>query len=240
MVNLSQKKKDLSKQEFLKEWEDQKKSTELAKEVHAKYDSEFQYATNKYVSTLPLARQRELDAAIPNFDEADWMHIGRQVIYTPGLAKDILGDNVDEVDYVPGIVEIMKQKRKAEAERIAKAKRDKPMTQAQQRDFMRTFVKNQSNALYNHTWTRKQVWSFSDEQLGFHYNRIKTRLQKDGMSTPTLVFTLLTTDAEPHSKRLKMDEVASADVLLPLYLILLMHICLVCLLLLHLLLTKGD
>ena len=32
------------------------------------------------------------------------------------------------------------------------------------------------------------------------------------MSTPKLVPTLLTTDAEPHSKRLKMDEVDSANV----------------------------
>ena len=190
----------------MKEWEDKKKSTELAKELQAKYDSEFQSATNKYVSTLPLARQRELDAAVPNFDEADWMHIGRQVVSNPGLAKEILGDNVNEVDYAPRIVELMKLRRKAEAERIAKAKRDKPLTQAQQRNFMREFVKNQSSALYNHSWTRKQVWSFSDEQLVYHYNIIKTRLHKDGLLTPKLVPTLHTTDAEPHSKKLKIDE----------------------------------
>jgi hypothetical protein len=197
----------LEQERLLKEWEDKKKSTELAKELQAKYDSKFQSAINKYVSTLPLARQRDLDAAIPNFDEADWMHIRRQVVSNPGLARDILGGNVNEVDYVPGIVELMKQRRKAEAERIAKAKRDKPMTQAQQRNYMRDFVKSQSSALY-----KKQVWSLSDEQLIHQYNRIKTRLQKDGIITPKLVPTLPITDAEPHSKRLKMDEVAFADV----------------------------
>ena len=96
---------------------------------------------------MPLERQRELDAAIPNFDEAYWMHIGEQVISTPGLATDILGKEVSKDDWVSGIVEIMKQRKKEADEKIAKAKRDKPMTQAQQRDFMRTYVKSQSSAL---------------------------------------------------------------------------------------------
>jgi hypothetical protein len=155
----------LEQERLLKEWEDHKKSTDLAKEEQAKYDSEFQSATNKYISNLPLERQRELDSAIPNSDEADWMHIGEQVISTPGLATKILGKEVSKDDWVSGIVEIMKQRKKEADEKIAKAKRDKPMTQAQQRDFMRAYVKSQSSALYNNAWTRKQVWSLSDEQL---------------------------------------------------------------------------
>lgn len=184
----------LEQEKLLKEWADKKKSTDLAKALQAKYDSEFQSATNKYVSTLPLARQRELDAAVPNFDEADWMHIGRQVVSNPGLAKEILGDNVIEVEYAPRMVELMKLRRKAEAERIAKVKRDKPLTQAHQRNLMREFVKNQSSALYNHSWTKKQVWSLSDEQLVYHYNRIKARLQKDGLLSPKRASIIPSTD----------------------------------------------
>jgi hypothetical protein len=71
----------------------------------------------------------------------------------------------------------MKQRKKEDAERIAKAKRDKPMTQAQQRDFMTIYVKNQSSALYNNAWTRKQVWNLSDEQLVIQYNRINSRCE---------------------------------------------------------------
>ena len=55
------------------------------------------------------------------------MHIGEQVIATPGLAT--LGEDVSKDDWVPGIVEIMKQRKKEADEQIAKAKRDKPMTQ---------------------------------------------------------------------------------------------------------------
>ncbi|GJV87933.1 hypothetical protein Tco_1531871 [Tanacetum coccineum] len=40
------------------------------------------------------------------------------------------------------------RKRRQIAEQKAKAKRDRPMSQAQQRDFMRTFIKNHSSAIY--------------------------------------------------------------------------------------------
>jgi hypothetical protein len=67
----------LEQERLRKECADKKKSSDFAQELQAKYDSEIQSATIKYVSTLPLARQRELDAAVPNFAEADWMHIGQ-------------------------------------------------------------------------------------------------------------------------------------------------------------------
>jgi uncharacterized protein (DUF2384 family) len=176
-------KERLEQERLLKEWEDYKKSSDLAQEEQAKYDFEYQSATQRYVSTLPIERQRELDAAIPNFDESDWQHIGEQVIATPGLAVDILGKEVKKEDWVSEIIVKMKQRKKEDAERIAKAKRDKPMTQAQQRDYMRIYVKNQSSALYNNAWTRKQVWNLSFEQLVTEYNKIKSRCDKDRLGT---------------------------------------------------------
>lgn len=65
----------LEQERLWKQWEDYNKSSELAKEVQTKYDAEFQSATQRYVSTLPIERQRELDAAVSNFDESDWQHI---------------------------------------------------------------------------------------------------------------------------------------------------------------------
>nr|GEZ67359.1 hypothetical protein [Tanacetum cinerariifolium] len=47
----------------------------------------------------------------------------------------------------------------------AKAKRDKPMTPTQQREYMRTFVKNQNTAIYTTGWTWKDVQGLSDDQL---------------------------------------------------------------------------
>lgn len=53
------------------------KSANLAEEVQAKFDAELDSETQRYVSTLPIARQRELDAAVLEFDESDWQMIGK-------------------------------------------------------------------------------------------------------------------------------------------------------------------
>nr|GFC85217.1 hypothetical protein [Tanacetum cinerariifolium] len=39
------------------------------------------------------------------------------------------------------------------------------MTPAQQKEFMRTFVKNQSSAIYTTGWTWKDVRGLTDDQL---------------------------------------------------------------------------
>nr|GFB22663.1 hypothetical protein [Tanacetum cinerariifolium] len=64
------------------------------------------------------------------------------------LSAELLGANVSEDTFAVRMAELMNQRRNAIAKIKAKAKRDKPMTRAQQRDYMRTFVKNQSTAIY--------------------------------------------------------------------------------------------
>ncbi|GKA13701.1 putative ribonuclease H-like domain-containing protein [Tanacetum coccineum] len=53
-------------------------------------------------------------------------------------------------------------------------KRNKPMTYAQQKAYMRTFVKNQSSTIYTTGWTMKHVKSFSDDQLKTKFDKIRT------------------------------------------------------------------
>ncbi|GJR00362.1 hypothetical protein Tco_0523346 [Tanacetum coccineum] len=48
------------------------------------------------------------------------------------------------------------------------------MTYAQQKAFMRTFVKNQSSTIYTTGWTMKHVKSFSDDQLKTEFDKIRT------------------------------------------------------------------
>ncbi|GJQ89195.1 hypothetical protein Tco_0000334 [Tanacetum coccineum] len=55
-----------------------------------------------------------------------------------------------------------------------KDKLNKPMTYAQQKAFMRTFVKNQSSTIYTTGWTMKHVKSFSDDQLKTEFDKIRT------------------------------------------------------------------
>lgn len=196
----------VAQEKLFKEWEDYKRSSDMAEAEQAKFDSEYQSATQRYISSLPIERHKELDAAVQNFDESDWQHIGEQVIATPDLPAEILGDKVDKKDWVFEIVKQMKLRKKVADEQRAKAKRDKPMTQAQQRDYMRTYVKSQSSALYNNAWTRKQVWALSDEKLVQMYNRIKSRCDKDGMGAPKNV--PITLDADGSSVNTDIHVVA--------------------------------
>ncbi|GJU61614.1 hypothetical protein Tco_1243449 [Tanacetum coccineum] len=66
------------------------------------------------------------------------------------------------------------QSRKGEhLEQTAKEKRDKPMTPAQQREYMRVFVKNQSTTIYSTGWSMKYVKSLTDEQLIAEFEKIR-------------------------------------------------------------------
>nr|GEV76535.1 hypothetical protein [Tanacetum cinerariifolium] len=64
-------------------------------------------------------------------------------------------------------------RRKAIADMKAKVKRDKPLTPAQQKEYMRAFVKNQSTAIYTTGWTWKDVRGLTDGQLQNVYNKIR-------------------------------------------------------------------
>nr|GEV20678.1 hypothetical protein [Tanacetum cinerariifolium] len=98
------------------------------------------------------------------------------------------------------MVELMNQRRKAIAEMKAKAKRNKPMTPAQQKEFMRTFVKNQSSAIYTTGWTWKDVRGLTDDQLQNIYDTICRAVD-------------LATDKDHHQhlKRSELQELTSVS-----------------------------
>ncbi|GJR44269.1 hypothetical protein Tco_1312372 [Tanacetum coccineum] len=62
-------------------------------------------------------------------------------------------------DFSKRMMDMINQKKKYYAEQKAKAERDKPMTQAQQRDYMSTFIKNQSS------WKMAQLKKLTFEEL---------------------------------------------------------------------------
>ncbi|GJT88472.1 hypothetical protein Tco_1070189 [Tanacetum coccineum] len=67
---------------------------------------------------------------------------------------------------------IAKRRREFAAQRF-KDKLNKPLTYAQQKAYMRTFVKNQSSTIYSIGWTMKHVKSFSDDQLKEEFVKIR-------------------------------------------------------------------
>ncbi|GJX53033.1 hypothetical protein Tco_0281402 [Tanacetum coccineum] len=61
-------------------------------------------------------------------------------------------------------VGLISQRRKLIAEQTAKAQRDKPMTQAQQRQYMATYLKNQGG------WKLSQIKKIIDEDLKVNWS----------------------------------------------------------------------
>nr|GEZ04673.1 JmjC domain-containing protein [Tanacetum cinerariifolium] len=79
-------------------------------------------------------RQAELDRIALNIKNEEWIGLVDQVWANPTLSAELLGADVSEDTFSVCMVELMNQRRKAIAEMKAKAKRDKPLTPAQQKD----------------------------------------------------------------------------------------------------------
>ncbi|GKB48548.1 hypothetical protein Tco_0899301 [Tanacetum coccineum] len=69
-------------------------------------------------------------------------------------------------DFAKRMVEMINQKKKFYAEQKAKARRSKPMTQAQQRDYMSTFIKNQSS------WKLTQLKKLTFDELKTEFEKL--------------------------------------------------------------------
>ncbi|GJZ11576.1 hypothetical protein Tco_0546335 [Tanacetum coccineum] len=70
-------------------------------------------------------------------DRLDWIDIMAQVHANAGLSSELLGADVNDDNFAERMVALINQRKRAFAEQTAKEKRDKPMTPAQQREYMR-------------------------------------------------------------------------------------------------------
>nr|GFD07650.1 hypothetical protein [Tanacetum cinerariifolium] len=89
---------------------------------------------------LSTQRQAELDRVALNLTNEEWIGLVDQVRANPTLSAELLGFDVSEDTFSVRMVDLMNKRRKTITEMKAKAKREKPMTPAQQKEFMRTFV----------------------------------------------------------------------------------------------------
>ncbi|GKB05767.1 ribonuclease H-like domain-containing protein [Tanacetum coccineum] len=112
-----------------------------------------------------VRRQQEVLASAMYYTEADWINIMAQVKANASLSKTLLGDDVTEDNFPVRMAALIKRKKQALAEKLAKERMERPMTPVQQRTYMRQFVKNQSSALYSTGWTKAKVESFTDASI---------------------------------------------------------------------------
>nr|GFB55210.1 hypothetical protein [Tanacetum cinerariifolium] len=137
------------------------KTPMTAKRLH----DEEQDQVDRKRAVLQRQRQQEVLASAMYYTEADWINIMAQVEADASLSKTLLGDDVSENNFPAIMAALIKRKKHALAEKLAKERKDRPMTQGQQRTYMRQFVKNQSCAVYSTRWSMARVKSFTDDQL---------------------------------------------------------------------------
>ncbi|GKA73400.1 hypothetical protein Tco_0779702, partial [Tanacetum coccineum] len=125
------------------------------------------------------------------------------------LQDELLARQLDQDFDIPA----QQKKRQQEiAEQKAKARRDRPMSQAEQRDFMRTFVKNQSSAIYNKGWTMTYVKSLSADRLKEVFERLQSHLLTLTQQDFTRASKRLGDEfGQPSSKRPKPAEVEATS-----------------------------
>nr|GEW56622.1 uncharacterized mitochondrial protein AtMg00810-like [Tanacetum cinerariifolium] len=111
-----------------------------AKRLH----DEEQAQVDRQRAELQRRRQQEVFASAMYYTEADWINIMAQVEANASLSKTLLGDDVSEDNFLTRMVALIKRKKQALAEKLATKRKDRTMTQGQQRTYMRQFVKNQS------------------------------------------------------------------------------------------------
>ncbi|GJX55698.1 hypothetical protein Tco_0285595, partial [Tanacetum coccineum] len=92
-----------------------------------------------------------------HYTDDDWITIMAKIQANEELSRTLICSNLLEGEFASAMVEMVDRKRRHIVEQKAKARRDRPMSQAEQRDFMRTFVKNQSSSIYNKGWTMTYV-----------------------------------------------------------------------------------
>nr|GEX53612.1 hypothetical protein [Tanacetum cinerariifolium] len=96
-----------------------------------------------------IKRQQEVLESAKFYNEDDWLNIRAQVEANASLSKTLLGDDVSKDNIPARMAALIKKKRQALAKQLFKERQNRPLTSAQQKAYMRQYVKNQSSAIYN-------------------------------------------------------------------------------------------
>nr|GEV29342.1 aminoacyl-tRNA synthetase, class 1a, anticodon-binding [Tanacetum cinerariifolium] len=121
----------------------------LGKHAAKRLHDEEQAQVDKQRAELQRRRQQKVLASAMYYIKADWINIMAQVEVNASLSKTLLGDYVSEDNFPARMAALIKRKKQALGEKLAKGRKDRPMTQGHQRTYTRQFVKNQSCAVYS-------------------------------------------------------------------------------------------
>ncbi|GKE10972.1 hypothetical protein Tco_1414523, partial [Tanacetum coccineum] len=161
-------------------------------------------------------RAKELDDLMMRMTETDWLNLMLQVGSNPALARELLGADVNEENFIERMTAVKERKKRALADLRYRALKGKPMKKSEVTQMMRNLVKNQWCAAHNGTITMKEVKAMNAQQLLEEYEYICRRLEKDRLlSAQYNLFRPKPAITEPPSKRQRVERVSSQPASVP-------------------------
>ncbi|GJU47172.1 hypothetical protein Tco_1204438 [Tanacetum coccineum] len=139
---------------------------EAARQVHLDALPAKRISEEEELSEQQKKRKAEVQEAAQYYTKEDWDTIRAKLEANAELTKSLQGESMTSKDFAKRMVEMINQKKKFYAEQKAKARRSKPMTQAHQRDYMSTFIKNQSS------WKLTQLKKLTFDELKTEFEKL--------------------------------------------------------------------
>ncbi|GJR70589.1 hypothetical protein Tco_0016654 [Tanacetum coccineum] len=115
---------------------------------------------------------KELDDLMMRMTETDWLNLMMQVGLNPALARELLGADVTEENFIERMTAVKERKKRALADLRYRALKGKPLKKSEVTQMMRHLVKNQWCAAHNGTITIKDVKAMNQKQLVEEYEYI--------------------------------------------------------------------
>ncbi|GJT31099.1 hypothetical protein Tco_0911374, partial [Tanacetum coccineum] len=172
--------------------------------------------TQEDLPNVSEERAKELDDLMMRMTETDWLNLMMQVGSNPALARELLGADVNEENFIERMNAVKEKKKRALADLRYRALKGKPMKKSEVTQMMRNLVKNQWCAAHNGTITMKDVKAMNTQQLLEEYEYICRRLEKDRLlSAQYNLFRPKPAITEPPSKRQRVERVSSQPTSVP-------------------------
>ncbi|GJW48695.1 hypothetical protein Tco_0080341 [Tanacetum coccineum] len=143
---------------------------EVAKQVHLDSLLAQRLAEEQELTEEQKKRKAQVQFEAQSYTEEDWDTIRAKLEANAELKESVLGKDLTVEDYAKRMVELVNQRRKHFAEERARAKRNKPMTQTQLRNYMSNFLKNQG------TWKLTQLKKLNFEEVKAEFENLVKQL----------------------------------------------------------------
>ncbi|GJX58420.1 hypothetical protein Tco_0289810 [Tanacetum coccineum] len=151
----------------LQEQLDEEESQRIAR------DAEVAQRLQEEIDASERQRMAQVHQAAQGFTDAEWDDILARVAADEDLVQQLqAGEKYSEEDLPMKLVELVNQRKKFFAQQRAEAKRNKPMTPAQQKAYMSTYIKNQEGG-----YSIKQLKLLSFEQVKEIFEATMRRVQ---------------------------------------------------------------